>query len=210
MQVVFSLLPQKTNPIGISISVVSSNNESAIMLQHYRLGHPSFLYLEKLFPSLFKDKNPKFVQCEICQFSKLVRNTYPNQPYKASYPFSIIHIDIWWPSKVNNVSRARWFVSFVDDHRTTQIFLMKEKSKAGPIFQNFNSMVQTQIQVLRTNNAKEYFHSILKEYLLNNGIVHQSSCVDTSQQNRVAERKNKHLLKVIKSLMFTTHVPKHF
>ena len=42
------------------------------------------------------------------------------------------------------------------------------------------------------------------------GIVHQSSCVDTPQQNGIAERKNRHLLEVARSLMFSTHVPKHF
>ena len=71
---------------------------------------------------------------------------------------------------------------------------MKEKSEVGQIFQNFNSMIQTQfqikIQVLKTNNAKEYFKSVLGSYLMRQGIVHLSSCVDTPQQNGIAERKN--------------------
>ena len=45
---------------------------------------------------------------------------------------------------------------------------------------------------------------------MDQGIVHQSSCVDTPQQNGVAERKNRHLLEVARSIMFTTNVPKHF
>ena len=53
---------------------------------------------------------------------------------------------------------------------------------------------QTQIRVLRTDNGKEYFNSILGDYLLENGIQHQSSCVDTPQQNGVSKRKNRHLL----------------
>ncbi|KAL5808353.1 hypothetical protein ACOSQ3_029044 [Xanthoceras sorbifolium] len=68
----------------------SSSNNSEIMLYHYRLGHPNFLYLEKLYPSLFKNKNPESLQCEICQFSKHVRNSYHNTPYKTSHPFSMI------------------------------------------------------------------------------------------------------------------------
>ena len=91
---------------------------------------------------------------------------------------------------------------------------MKEKSEAGQIFKNFNTMIQTQFQtkikVLKTDNAKKYFTSILGDYLLSQGIVHQSSCIDTLQQNGVAERKNRHLLEVVRSLMFTTRVPKFF
>ena len=77
---------------------------------------------------------------------------------------------------------------------------MKEKSKAGHIFQTFHSMGQRQfnakIQVLRTDNAKEYFNAIVGTYLSQQDIIHQSSCVVTPQQNGVTERKNRHLLEV--------------
>ena len=91
---------------------------------------------------------------------------------------------------------------------------MKEKSETESIFRNFHNMIQnqfqTKIQVLRSDNAKEYFNSILGNYFLDNGIIHQSSCVDTPQQNGIAERKNRHLLEVARSLMFTNNVPKQF
>ena len=114
-----------------------------------------------------------------------------------------------------NVTGVRWFISFIDDHtRLTWVFLMKDKFKAGHIFQTFHSMVQRQfnakIQVLRTDNAKEYFNTILGTYLLQQGIIHQSSCVNTPQQNRIAKCKNRHLLEVARSLLFSTHVPKYF
>ena len=50
---------------------------------------------------------------------------------------------------------------------------------------------------------------MLENYLTKNGIIHQSSCVDTPQQNGVAERKNRHLLEVARSLMFTMGVPNY-
>lgn len=168
-----------------------------------------------MFPSLFRNKNPKIFQCEVCQFSKHIRNSYHILPYKASHPFSMIHSDVWGPSRIKNVIGTRCFVSFVNDHtRITWLFLWREKSEVGQIFRKFNTMIQTQfqtkIQVLKTDNAKEYFETTLGDYLVSQGIVHQSSCVDTPQQKRIAERKNRHLLKVARSLMFTTHVPKFF
>ena len=75
-------------------------------------------------------------------------------------------------------------------------------------------MVQTQFQakikILRTDNGGEYFNSVLRDYLLSEGITHQSSCVDSPQQNGVFERKNRHLLEIARSLMFSTNVPKYF
>ena len=43
-----------------------------------------------------------------------------------------------------------------------------------------------------------------------NGILHQSSCVDTPPQNGVAECKNRHLLEVAGALLFQMNVPKQF
>ena len=170
-----------------SACVVVSPKEEAVMLWHYRLGHPNFLYLKKMFPSIF-NKSPNFFHCEICEMSKHTRNTYPVQSYKPSHPFSLIHSDVWGPSRVNTKTGSRWFVTFIDDHtRVTWVFLMKEKSEVGKIFENFHDMVQTQfqtsIQVLRTDNGREYYNSTLGSYLQKHGIIHQSSCVNTPQQN---------------------------
>lgn len=68
----------------------------------------------------------------------------------------------------------------------------------------------TQIQFLRSDNGTEYVNSALGSYLRENGIIHQSSCRDTPQQNGVAERKNRHLLEVTRSMLFTSNVPKFF
>ena len=49
-----------------------------------------------------------------------------------------------------------------------------------------------------------------QNYMSHNGILHQTSCVDTPSQNGVAERKNRHLLEMARALMFQMKVPKQF
>ena len=46
--------------------------------------------------------------------------------------------------------------------------------------------------------------------MLQNGILHQTSCVDTPYHNGMAERKNRHLLETARVVLFQMHVPKHF
>ena len=174
------------------------------MLWYYRLGYRSFLYLKKLFPSLFT-KSLNVFQCEIYQLSKHVHKSYPIQPYKSFHPFSMIHSDVWGQSKIKNITRTRWFVYFVDDHiRISWIFLMKDKLEVSQIFKKIYNMIQTQfhakIQALKTDNARDYFNSILREFLSREGIVHQSFWIETPQQNGIAERKNRYLLEVVKPL----------
>ena len=118
-------------------------------------------------------------------------------------------------AKTKTQTNARWFVTFIDDHtRTTWVYLMKEKSEVNQIFQSFYSYVKNQfhtsIQILRSDNAKEYLSSSMKEFLTKQGIHHQTSCVYTPQQNGVAERKNRHLLKVTRAIMIERNVPKIF
>jgi hypothetical protein len=40
------------------------------------------------------------------------------------------------------------------------------------------------------------------------GIIHQTTCVYTPQQNGISERKNHHLLEMTRALIFQTNVPK--
>ncbi|KAL5850211.1 hypothetical protein ACOSQ4_008224 [Xanthoceras sorbifolium] len=174
-----------------SVKFPSSNKDNDVFLWHYRLGHSNFVYLEKLLPSLFINKNPQLFECEVCRLSKQSCQIYPTQGYKQSRPFSLIHSDVWGPSRVPNVTGARC-----------------------QIFQNFVKMIQnqfeTKIQIFRTDNGKEFFNNVLNKFLLQEGIVHQSSCPETPQQNGVSERKNRHILEVARSLLFTSNVPKFF
>lgn len=71
----------------------SSKNENDVMLCHYRLGHPNFIYLKKMFPSLF-NKDSSFFKCEVCELSKHTKSHYSIQPYKPSKPFTLIHSDV--------------------------------------------------------------------------------------------------------------------
>ncbi|WVY98629.1 hypothetical protein V8G54_030780 [Vigna mungo] len=54
-------------------------------------------------------------------------------------------------------------------------------------------------------------HDMFKyEFLQSNGILSQRSCPSTPQQNGVAERKNRHLLDVVRTLLLESHVPSRF
>lgn len=75
-------------------------------------------------------------------------------------------------------------------------------------------MIKTQfnvfVQILRTDNETEFFtrylttsidnrteffNLILDNFLINNDLIHQSSCFNTPQQIEIPERKNHHYWK---------------
>lgn len=176
------------------------------MLWHYHIWHPNFMYLERILLSLF-NKNSNLFKCEVCESAKHTKSHYDIQPYKSSYHFFFfIHSDVWGGSWVNNVTRTKWFVTFIDDHtRITWVLLVKEKSEVRKIFENLHKLFQNQyqtnitnIQVLRTENGGEYSHHSLGTYFLNHGIMHQISCkLPLSKMKLLKERILFYVVKVL-------------
>ncbi|KAM1725440.1 hypothetical protein ACFX11_016456 [Malus domestica] len=60
------------------------------------------------------------------------------------------------------------------------------------------------------DNGTEFLSNNMLQYISSQGIIHQTSCVGTPQQNGVAERKNRDLLEKTHALMIHMHVPKKF
>ena len=91
---------------------------------------------------------------------------------------------------------------------------MKERSELYSIFKSFFMEIKTQfnasLHIFQSNNAREYLHMSLSQFFDDHGIIHQSSCPHTLQQNGVAKCKMCHLLEVIHALLFHMHVPKSF
>lgn len=47
------------------------------------------------------------------------------------------------PSKIPTSNGKRWFITFIDDHtRITWVYLLRDKSEANLVFQNFHQMVK--------------------------------------------------------------------
>ena len=122
---------------------------------------------------------------------------------------------MWSSCPVVSPTGFRYFVTFVDDHsRTTWLYLMKNRFELFSHFHAFYAEIHTQfhvyVQSLRSDNAKEYVSEQFQSFMLQNGILHQTLCVDAPSHNDVAKRKNRHLLQTARALLFQMQVPKHF
>ncbi|KAM1895745.1 hypothetical protein ACFX13_044458 [Malus domestica] len=189
-----------TQAFSVDDSQGATNKVSNIWMWHRRLGHASFGYLHKLFPSLFVKHDVSQFKCDVCAMAKSHRTSFPPNFNKSNVPFMIVHFDVWGPSKIATLGGAHWFVTFIDDcTRMTWVILLKSKSEVSSAFQKFHKMVDVQynrnIQVLRSDNGGEYVNLELRSFLDLHGIVHQTMCPYT-QRNGVAERKNRHLLEM--------------
>ena len=107
-------------------ALVSTVMDSPSLL-HAQLGHPSLAKMQHLVPSLSKVSS---LSRESCHLAKQSCNSFPSVSQCASSPFSLVHYDIWGPSRVKSNLGFQYFVTFVDDYsRCTWLFLMKSCSK---------------------------------------------------------------------------------
>lgn len=88
---------------------------------------------------------------------------------------------------------------------------MKIKSEVAFFVSQFHQYAknhfQTSVKYISTNNGTEF---LLHSFFAASGIIHQTRCAYTPQQNGVVERKHQHLLNVTRALLFHSHMPVHF
>ncbi|RVX19942.1 Retrovirus-related Pol polyprotein from transposon TNT 1-94 [Vitis vinifera] len=181
----------------------------APLLIYNRLGHPSLSKFQKMVPRF---STLSSLPCESCQLGKHTRVSFPKRlNNRAKSPFELVHTDVWGPCRTASTLGFQYFVTFIDDYsRCTWLFLMKNRVELFSIFQKFYAVIQTQfnisIRVLRSDNAREYFSTPFTSFMSHHGILHQSSCAHTPQQNGVAERKNRHLVERTCTILLHSNV----
>ncbi|WZZ35042.1 hypothetical protein YC2023_018443 [Brassica napus] len=204
-------LLEELDPISnhnCSFTSASCLNKNA--LWHARLGHPHGRALNLMLPGVsFENKD-----CEACILGKHCKIVFPNSTSVYDKCFDLIHSDVWTAPCISR-DNHKYFVTFIDEKsKYTWLTLIPSKDRVIDAFKNFQTYVtnhyHAKIKILRSDNGGEYTSYAFKSHLSHHGILHQTSCPYTPQQNGVAERKNRHLMEVARSLMFQANVPKRF
>lgn len=63
------------------------------------------------------------------------------------------------------------------------------------------------VKTIRTGNGPNFF---LKDFYMEHGIYHETSCIGTPKKNDIVERKHQRLLGVARALLFQPHLPSIF
>ena len=91
---------------------------------------------------------------------------------------------------------------------------MRRKSEAFEKFKELKAEAENQlgkrIKAIRSDRSGEYLIGDFKDYLTQNGIVSQLTAPGTLQQNGVAERRNRTLLEMVRSMMSYSTLPISF
>jgi len=210
------------NAIPADASKKRKRIDSSSKLWHCRLGHISRgrierLVKESILPPL---ELSELEQCVDCIKGKLVKNIKKGAK-RSMGVLELIHTDICGPFPVTSVDGFDSFITFTDDYsRFGYIYPIKERSEALDKFKIFKAEVENQldrkIKVVRSDRGGEYYgrHTPYGQvpgpfarFLQENGIVAQYSMPGDPQQNGVAERRNRTLMDMVRSMMSYSTLP---
>ena len=143
--------------------------------------------------------------CDICIRAKQSRDSFPLSINKTREVFELVHCDLWGPYWTPALCGSRYFLTILDDFsQTLWIYLLPDKTKAPTTLQNFVAFVERKfarkVKTICSDNETEF--TFLREFFKDKGIIHETSCVGTSQQNGRVERKHRHILNVSRALRF--------
>nr|GEU40886.1 retrovirus-related Pol polyprotein from transposon TNT 1-94 [Tanacetum cinerariifolium] len=167
-------------------------------LWHQRYGHLNIQGLQLL-------KNKQMVSglpvikplkhvCEGCVVGKQTKQSFPVEKAKrAEAILKIIHADVCGPMRTESLSGSKYFLPFIDDFsRMSWVYFLKHKSEVFECFKKFKTLVEKQtgkvVKVLRTDRGAPY----------------------TPEQNGVAERKNRTVVEMARSMLKQKGMPDSF
>jgi hypothetical protein len=190
-------------------------------LWHRRLGHVNMRTLQSLYKgnhilgladlTFAKDR-----VCRACIEGKMHELTHPSKTIISSKRvLELLHRDLFGPPSHASLGGKKYCLVIVDDYsRYTWVYFFKHKYKTQQTIKGFIKEVEHQygqdILIIQSDNGTEFKNYTVNEFLSDEGIHHQYSTPYTPQQNGVAERKNRTLMDMARTMLAEFKSPYNF
>ncbi|KAL3519543.1 hypothetical protein ACH5RR_017692 [Cinchona calisaya] len=128
--------------------------------------------------------------CHVCQYRKQSRLPFPTATWRATKKLQLIHTD------VGSLQRT------------------PSLKEVGSTFWKYKAKVENEsgckIQILRSDNGKEYNSHQFNSFCEEAGIEHQLTAPYTPEKNGVSERRNRFIMEMARCMLHEKNLPKEF
>ncbi|KAG6616458.1 Integrase catalytic core protein [Phytophthora cinnamomi] len=200
---------------------VSKASVNAVDL-HARLSHAPNDVLRKMVSSgmvtgaKMPTSSKKSSQCRGCQQGKMVQKPFPSNPNKRKYkPFEFLHFDICGPMEEESLGGSRYLLFITDEASGCMSgFCLRARSESGGCLRRFTTKVEKQfdarVKFVRHDGAKEFATNSLLAYYEDHGIEVQPTVRYAHQTNATAERANRTIVIIGRSMLHYAGLDKTF
>ena len=196
--------------------VVAAAASSGVPLQllHQRFAHANFndirrtIDLQAVEGISLDAKQLGSEPCDGCSYGKMHRLPFPSTGHeKATQVGDLVHGDVGIVN-VNTHDGHRFYSLLKDDaSEFTDVKLLKKKNEAAVHVIEFCEKIKTQtgrpVKIIRTDRGTEYGGERFTSWKQNTGIIHQTTCRYTPQQNGVSERANRTVMEGVRSSLYS-------
>nr|GEV22997.1 putative ribonuclease H-like domain-containing protein [Tanacetum cinerariifolium] len=181
------------------------------MLWYWRLVHINFKNINKLvkynlvrvLPSKHFENDQTFVTClKGKQHKASCESKVQNY---ISQPLLMLHLDLFGPTFVSSLMHKKYELVVTNDYnRYTWVFFLASKDETTGILKKFitkiKNLVNKKVKVIKCDYGTEFKNSVMNDFCAMKGIRREFSVARTPQQNGVAERRNRTLIKAARTM----------
>nr|GFA09919.1 putative ribonuclease H-like domain-containing protein [Tanacetum cinerariifolium] len=187
-------------------------------LWHKRLGHVNFKTINKLVKgnlirglptNIFTNDN----SCVAFKKGKQHRASCKSKTVSSiDQPLFRLHMDLFGPTFVKILSKKSYCLVITDDYsRFSWVFFLASKDETPSVLKTFiiglENLLTLKLKIIRCDNGTEFKNSNLNQFCGVKGIKREVSVPRTPQQNGIAERKNRTLIKAARTLLADSLLP---
>nr|GEZ66401.1 retrovirus-related Pol polyprotein from transposon TNT 1-94 [Tanacetum cinerariifolium] len=187
-------------------------------LWHRRLAHINFKTINKLVKGnlvrvlpikVFENDNT----CVACKKGKQHRASCKTRPVSSiDQPLFRLHMDLFGLTFVKSLNKKSYCLVVTDDYsRFTWVFFLVIKDETSPTLKTFITGLENQlslkVKVIRSDNGTDFKNSNLNQFYGMKGIKREFSVPRTPQQNGIAKRNNRTLIKAARAIMANSLLP---
>lgn len=189
-------------------------------LWHKRFGHLNYEALKEMSDKEIirglKMQNSNHEKCEACIMGKSTRSHFKdlNRPLRNDI-LELVHVDLVGPISPESLGHSKYILIITDDcSRKVKIYFMKKKSETAELIIEFIQEAEREtgkmIKIMRSDNGTEFVNETIKGFFKKKGIKHELTIPYTPEQNGTAERMNRTLLEMTRTILIDSKLPKNF
>ncbi|GKA19937.1 putative ribonuclease H-like domain-containing protein [Tanacetum coccineum] len=182
------------------------------MLWHRSLGHINFKNINKLAKdNLVRGLPTKHFEndqtCVACLKGKQHRASCKSKVLNPiTKPLFKLHMDLFDPTFMSSLMHKKYCLVVTDDYnRFTLVFFLTTKDETSKILKKFikeiENLVDRKVKIIRSDNRTEFKNKVMDDFCREKGIKREYSVARTPQQNGVAERRNRTLIKAARTML---------
>ncbi|GKE55988.1 putative ribonuclease H-like domain-containing protein [Tanacetum coccineum] len=190
-------------------------------LCHMRLGHINFKTMNKLVKeNLVKGLPLKLFEnnqtCVDCQKKKQHRASCNSKIVSSiNQPLHMLHMDLFGPTFVKCLMKKMYCLVVTDDYsRFSWVFFLATKDETSGILKSFitgvENLMDHKVKIIRCDNGTEFKNRVMNQFCERKGIKREFSIARTPQQNGVAKKKNRTLIKAARTKLADSKLPTTF